>query len=42
MKEIINVFLDRIVIDVINNVSTMNKTIDSINQYEQMAHDSNR
>jgi hypothetical protein len=37
MKEIINKFLDRIVIEVIANLSQMNKAVETINYFEQLA-----
>jgi hypothetical protein len=39
MKEILNKFLDRIIIEVITNISQMNKVVDTINAFEQMAID---
>lgn len=37
MKEILNKFLDRIVIEVLGNFSSMNKAMETINKFEQMA-----
>lgn len=37
MKEILNKFLDRIVVEVIGTFSQMNKAVDTINKFEQMA-----
>jgi len=34
MKEIMNKFLDRIVIEVIANLSQMNKAVETINYFE--------
>mmetsp|Transcript_10422 Transcript_10422/g.10459 ORF Transcript_10422/g.10459 Transcript_10422/m.10459 type:complete len:163 (-) Transcript_10422:1298-1786(-) len=37
MKEIINKFLDRIILEVIDNISKMNQAVETINKFEQMA-----
>jgi hypothetical protein len=37
MKEIMNKFLDRIVIEVLANLSQMNKAVETINYFEQLA-----
>jgi predicted RecB family endonuclease len=37
MKEILNKFLDRIIVEVLANVSQMNKAVETINYYEQLA-----
>ena len=37
MKEILNKFLDRIILEVIANISQMNKAVEAINYFEQMA-----
>jgi hypothetical protein len=37
MKEIMNKFLDRIVVEVLANVSQMNKAVETINYLEQLA-----
>lgn len=39
MKEILNKFLDRIVLEVLGNFSQMNKVVETINQFEQLAID---
>ena len=39
MKEILNIYLDRIIVEVITNISTMNKAVEKINQIEQYAID---
>ena len=41
MKEILNKYLDRIVIEVIQNLSQMNSAVEKINQVEQYAIDHN-
>ena len=37
MKEIMNKFLDRITVEVLANVSQMNKAVETINYFEQLA-----
>lgn len=37
MKEILNKFLDRIIVEVIGTFSQMNKAVDTINKFEQLA-----
>ena len=37
MKEIMNKFLDRITVEVLSNVSQMNKAVETINYFEQIA-----
>lgn len=41
MKEILNKYLDKIVIEVIQNLSQMNSAVEKINQVEQYAIDHN-
>ncbi len=42
MKEILNKFLDRIILEVLGNLSQMNKAVETINQFEQLAIDHGR
>ena len=37
MKEIMNKFLDRITVEVLSNVSQMNKAVETINYFDQIA-----
>jgi hypothetical protein len=39
MKEIMNKFLDRIIVEVLANLSVMNKGVEQVNYFEQMAID---
>jgi hypothetical protein len=39
MKEILNIYLDKIVIEVLQNLSQMNKAVETINRIEQYAID---
>lgn len=39
MKEILNVYLDRITIEVLQNLSQMNSAVEYINRAEQYAHE---
>jgi hypothetical protein len=41
MKEILNQYLDRIIIEVITNLSQMNDAVEAINRIEQYAIDKN-
>jgi hypothetical protein len=34
MKEILNIYLDRIILEVIQNMGSMSKAVESINQFE--------